>query len=124
MRPVLLALTCCLLAGCPKGAARSARDPAAELLGAWTREQLDLRAWRSCARTADNVDLEQAVVVFSVDAEGAVLAMVLEPEDQAHDPAMICLAMELAHPPEQVPGTGEARTIRLRAGALHEVPGT
>ena len=112
-----------LLTGCPKGGSKAPKDPAADLLNGWARQQLDLRSWRSCARAAVDVDLENAEVVFPIDATGKVGTVTVEPNSMAHDPAMICLQMELAHPPENVPNEGDSREIRFRAGALHEVPG-
>lgn len=111
-----------LLAGCPKGGGKAPADPTSDALAGWARQQLDLRTWRSCARAAEDVNLEDSYVIFEVDATGHVGVVVIEPVDRAHDPGMICLQMELAHPPSPVPHQGEARQIRLRAGSLHEVP--
>ena len=113
-----------LLTGCPKGGSKAPKDPAADLLSGWARQQLDLRTWRSCDRSAVQVTLSDAQVVFSVEADGTVKAVTIEPTNMAHDPGMICLGMELSHPPENVPNEGEAREIRFRAGTLHEVPGS
>lgn len=118
VRPTLAALV--LLAACARRAPPAPTDAAADLLRAWARAQLDLRTWRSCARSSTGADPDAAVAVFPVDAEGKVGTVALEPAIQASDPALICLQLELAAPPETVPHQGEARTIRLPLRELHE----
>ena len=111
-----------LLAGCPKKGAKAPADPAAAQLQSWARGELDIRTWRSCARSALRVDLAEAEVVIPVDADGIVGTVSVHPENDADDPGMICLQMELAYPPEKIDTSGEARTFRMRAGDLYQRP--
>lgn len=120
--PILAALALLLVAGCAKKPGSSVPH-AEQALADWARSKLDLRTWRSCSRSAENLDLEEAVLVFEVTEEGSVSPLVLEPRDQASDAGMICLAMELNEPPTTVPTDGVARTVRLVARTVHELPG-
>ena len=122
MRRTCVPLLAVFLLGCPKSSPKAPTDPTADALRAWTLSQLDLRAWRSCSRAALDVDLNLAEVVFPVSAEGSVGTVLLTPEEFAHDPAMICLQMELAHPPGSVPAPGVERSVRFPVSAVHEVP--
>lgn len=119
-RSLLVLLLCS--GGCAKRTPPVPVDAAADILAAWTRQQLDLRTWRSCSRSAAGMDPEIAVVVYPIAADGSVGTVSLVPEELAHDPAMICLQLELSDPPAIVPHQGVEREIRLELKDLHEIP--
>jgi hypothetical protein len=65
----------------------------------WVFEQLDQRSWFACSRSAE-VDLQNFEIVITVGGDAHSSAVHIEPEGRTSDPGLMCVALQLVHPPQ------------------------
>ena len=109
---LLLACAILSLGGCPKQSGSSkALQVTDQAVEAFVRERLPLRKWLSCSRMTDLV-LEEVNIVVDIDEIGHPTRLYLQPEARVEEPELVCVALELRHPPD-FPAPGIAHVVVL-----------